>query len=595
MNQKPTKMKRITQLFCLSLILLMTNCQVEEDVAKTELTTNREELFFKDAPNSKQSRNEGNSIETFLENENKETHFLQKISDQKGIPIWKNSRTFKNKALTGKNSGSSKTIIPLSDNDKNLSSLLFVDSKPNGKATIYTITNEQLFKIVSNQEIPKETRETILMEFLYFDYLSFGEREYSNIPIDLFSNIKAKNGKNYKQFKIKINDTEKSSSVTSRQVSDICVIFYHCSGCTGSCDHCSDCQTIKCYSFGGSSDPLNYGDPVDGGGGGGPAGGGTSGGSSSSSTPWYLMNPNIDIYKYPSNIRSLFKNLTKFNVVLQMEQLDYLKTNTVLIQKLETFLTNNNLEKSEFANITIDVFMNNGDKVFFNGAIDYLTQNPNVTVSQFQNWFMGSSEGQDGEYDAEFWENPNLTFQQQNLPSLANFKNACPSKYTNAETLCNDIGGDLLTMYKAVIAEGKTLNTCAIRMSKAFNYSGIVVPFLPNNKNGSKNSVKGADGKNYIINAKTLNKWMRKTFGTNQSNYTHYTSTQGGNKGENFPKLLSGKQGIYSMVSRPEIQKDWGTGHTDLLENGECLLNCHFYDIKNNFVPVDYIDVWILN
>jgi hypothetical protein len=83
-------MKRITQLFCLSLILLMTNCQVEEDVAKTEQSTNREELFFKDATNNKQSRNEGNSIETFLKNENEETQFLQKLSDQTGIPIWKN-------------------------------------------------------------------------------------------------------------------------------------------------------------------------------------------------------------------------------------------------------------------------------------------------------------------------------------------------------------------------------------------------------------------------------------------------------------------------------------------------------------------------
>ena len=70
MNQEPTKMKRITQFFCLSMILLMTNCQVEEDVAKTEQSTNREELFFKDAPNSKQSRNEGNSIASFLKNEN---------------------------------------------------------------------------------------------------------------------------------------------------------------------------------------------------------------------------------------------------------------------------------------------------------------------------------------------------------------------------------------------------------------------------------------------------------------------------------------------------------------------------------------------
>lgn len=37
-----------------------------------------------------------------------------------------------------------------------------------------------------------------------------------------------------------------------------------------------------------------------------------------------------------------------------------------------------------------------------------------------------------------------------------------------------------------------------------------------------------------------------------------------------------------------------GSGHADLLENGECLLDCHFYDLNNQFVPVDYIDIWIL-
>jgi hypothetical protein len=502
-----------------------------------------------------------------------------------------------NKSLTNKNSGSSKTIIPLSDNDKNLSSLLFVDSKPNGKAIIYTITNEQLFKIVSNLEIPKETRETILMEFLYFDYLSFGEREYSNIPIDLFSNVKAKKGKNYKQFKISINDAEKSNS-TSRQVYDVCVPTISCNGCTGPCDRCSSCQSKKCYSFaGGGSDPTNYGDPTDGGGGGsdGGGGGGASGGSSSSSAPWYLMNPYIDIYTYNTKIRSLFKKLTEFSVVLQREHLDYLNTDPALIQKLQTFLTNNSRERCEFANMTIDVFMNNGDKTFFNWAIDYLTQNPSITINQFINWFMGSSEGLDGEYDAAYWENSNLNFPAQSLPKFEDFKNVCPSKYTNAETLCNEIGGGVLTMYNAVIAKGKHFNTCAIRMSKSFNYSGIVLPSLPDNKNGSKNSVKGTDGKNYIINAKALNAWMRKTFGTNSSNYTHYTAAQGGNKGTGFKNLLEGKQGIYSMVSRPEIQESWGTGHANLLQNGECLLNCHFYDINNSFVPVDYIDVWILN
>lgn len=39
---------------------------------------------------------------------------------------------------------------------------------------------------------------------------------------------------------------------------------------------------------------------------------------------------------------------------------------------------------------------------------------------------MGTSEGQDGDYDANYWGNPNLTFQQQNLPTLSKFLNAYP-------------------------------------------------------------------------------------------------------------------------------------------------------------------------
>ncbi len=88
---------------------------------------------------------------------------------------------------------------------------------------------------------------------------------------------------------------------------------------------------------------------------------------------------------------------------------------------------------------------------------------------------------------------------------------------------------------------------------------------------------------------------MRKTFGTNPSNYQHFTAAQGGANGQNFPSLISNKKGNYSMIALPSIQTTWGTGHADLLENGMCLLDCHFFDSANNFVPVSYIDIWILN
>nr|WP_315153887.1 hypothetical protein [uncultured Flavobacterium sp.] len=359
MIKKPIKIKRIAQLLSLFLVLLITNCQVDENAANTELSTNREQLFFKDVTSNKQSRNEANSTMVFLENENKKTQFLQKISDQKGIPIWKNSRTFKSKSLTNKNSESSQTIIPLSDNDKNLSSLLFVDRNTNGKSTIYTITNEELFKIVNNTEISKETREAILMEFLYFDYLSFGRRLYTNIPIDLFPNVKVKKNKDYKEFKISISNTEKPISLTSRQVSDVCVSFNVCDGrCYGACDECSSCTSSRCYGFGGSTAPGNFGSS-EGGDGGSTGGGGSSGGGGTSGTPWYLMNPDVDIYKYPTKVRNVFKNLTDYDVILQREQLDYLKNNPTILNDITLLLVNNSQDKADFTNNVISA-LNDG-------------------------------------------------------------------------------------------------------------------------------------------------------------------------------------------------------------------------------------------
>ncbi|OHT45662.1 T6SS effector amidase Tae4 family protein [Flavobacterium tructae] len=282
----------------------------------------------------------------------------------------------------------------------------------------------------------------------------------------------------------------------------------------------------------------------------------------------------------PVNTMPLIKILGT-QLKLSIAQIAFLRNRPDTMNIIGSYLNSNNFSDEA--------------KSFCNWAINYLMQNPNVTIHQFKNWFMGTSEGQDGDYDAAYWDNPNLVFPKQELPTFSNFKNACPSRYTTSETLCNDIGGDILKMYNAVIAKNNKLNTCAIRISRALNYSGVVVPSLPDNPNGTKNSVVGADGKNYIINAKTLNSWMKKTFGTNPTNYEHYDFTQGGNKGINFPNLLKNKKGIYTMVSRPEIQKAWGSGHADLLEDGQCLLDCHFYDSNNQFVPVDYIDIWTLN
>lgn len=97
--------------------------------------------------------------------------------------------------------------------------------------------------------------------------------------------------------------------------------------------------------------------------------------------------------------------------------------------------------------------------------------------------------------------------------------------------------------------------------------------------------------KNYFLNAKALNAWMRKTFGVYPTNPKHknFTKSQGGVNGQNFPNLFKNKKGIYSLVSPTNSQ--WASGHADILYlNGTCKAGCHFFD-----GDILYIDFWELN
>lgn len=237
---------------------------------------------------------------------------------------------------------------------------------------------------------------------------------------------------------------------------------------------------------------------------------------------------------------------------------------------------------------------------FTNWAIDFLMQNPDTTWQQFQNWFMGESEGKDGEdYDAAYWDDPNLAFPAQNLPSWQNYYNAFP-KDSNGNgipgpDIYNLVGGVPKGMRDGVLSDSNPNNdrdydnACALRVSRALNYSGVIIPNLPNQ------TFKGADGKYYFLSAKKLNAWMRKTFGTNPATqntpfnpkHIHITGAQAGVNGVNLPNLLAGKKGIYSLVSS---NSNWASGHGDiLLPNTTCINGCHFFD-----APIAYIDVWIL-
>ncbi len=224
---------------------------------------------------------------------------------------------------------------------------------------------------------------------------------------------------------------------------------------------------------------------------------------------------------------------------------------------------------------------------FVTWAVGYFNLHPDVTWAQFENWFLIPNEGKDGDYDSEFWEDPNLTFQQQQLPSWNDFnsaylRNQDGTCMTGADNVYGYIGGEVWET--RLQYPNDTENTCALKVSRALNYSGIMIPQLLK-PNGLKLTVKGADGKYYFLNAKALYSWMKKTFGTPN---LHLNTVQGGAYGQNFSQHLTPNKGIYIML--PINPSLFGaSGHCDIFDGINCGNSCYF---GNN---VQEINLWILN
>jgi hypothetical protein len=190
-----------------------------------------------------------------------------------------------------------------------------------------------------------------------------------------------------------------------------------------------------------------------------------------------------------------------------------------------------------------------------------------------------------------------LTFQQQNLPTYKDYeKNMARfpdgNLMTGADNVYGLVGGKVLDVRKK--DKANTENTCALKVSIALNRTNIIIPNIPGQ------TIEGGGeflGKYFFLNAKSLNSWMRKTFGTNNSNHIELLGNEGGMNGEKFPKSekLKNIKGIYSMITTEEYDNKGGaSGHADLLfKDSKGLANCAFGCFFN--LPVKRIDVWILN
>ncbi len=182
-------------------------------------------------------------------------------------------------------------------------------------------------------------------------------------------------------------------------------------------------------------------------------------------------------------------------------------------------------------------------------------------------------------------------YQSQPLPTYQNMYNNFPKVMVgfSPEDMPSDqvyhlVGGDCLTFYNQQIAAHPTIavNACALRLSRALNYSGVTIPNIPGV------TYSGSDGKYYFLSAAKLYNFMNKTFSTSLT----FTQAQGGPGGQNFEGLVGGHKGIYIMLAA-DPGKFGATGHATLYNGVTCiggLNHCYFTAAGG----VSRIKFWVL-
>ncbi|WP_144284025.1 type VI secretion system amidase effector protein Tae4, partial [Chryseobacterium echinoideorum] len=207
-------------------------------------------------------------------------------------------------------------------------------------------------------------------------------------------------------------------------------------------------------------------------------------------------------------------------------------------------------------------------------GINFLIQNPTTTSEQFKNWFMGESEGNDGGVEFNIDDYNGIQVQTHtSLPGRNAFYNAFPKDGTvgmQNTAVYQLIGGNLYNLHQTY--PSTYWNACAIRVSRALNYSGHSVPVFKN-KFGQQRTEKGADGKNYILDAASMLAYMLKAYPNNPPLHLE-NKTQ-----EEYLQALKGKWGIYIMLPKPNVNFG-ATGHADFFSYSGCLSHCYFQNAK---------------
>ena len=120
-------------------------------------------------------------------------------------------------------------------------------------------------------------------------------------------------------------------------------------------------------------------------------------------------------------------------------------------------------------------------------------------------------------------------------------------------------GGAVLAVYNSGPIDYQ--NACALRVSRALNYSGVNIPQI------TGQTYKSADNKNYFLSLAKLYNFVKKTFGAGDK---ILPQSYGGMKGFLFQSKLSGHKGIYIMQAAYPAQLG-ALGHCTLFNGFDCI------------------------
>jgi hypothetical protein len=142
------------------------------------------------------------------------------------------------------------------------------------------------------------------------------------------------------------------------------------------------------------------------------------------------------------------------------------------------------------------------------------------------------------------------------------------------------VGDETLTAYNRDPIHYQ--NACALRVSRALNYSGVNIPQI------TGQTYKGSDNKNYFLSSAKLFNFMKKTFGNGN---IVLKQSDGGANGRLFQSKLAGHKGVYIMqASYPS--KFGALGHATLFDGNDCIGGHNYFNATGG---VDTITLWILN